>query len=92
METARVIAARADIALLATDDGGLKAAMETPCRSLLLHTDAGPGLGRVTVGVSISTSSGEPLTPGKLTTDARLDFWVDLAELYLSAGQDFELR
>lgn len=66
--------------------------MDTPCRSLLLHTDAGPGIGPVTLGVLISTPSDEPLTPGTSTADARFDFWVDLAELYLAPGQDFELR
>jgi hypothetical protein len=92
VETAWVIAARADLALLSADLGGLTAPIDTPCRSLLMHVDAGPGIGPVTLGVLISNPSGEALMPGAAVVDARLDLWVDLAELYLVPGQEFELR
>jgi hypothetical protein len=65
VETSDVIAALADFVLLETKDGGLKAAMGSPSRSLLLHTDAGQGIGPVVLGVLIATPSGEPLTPGR---------------------------
>lgn len=91
VETAGVIAALADFKLLDADDGGLVGAMETPCRSLLLHTDAGPGIGPVALGVLITTASGAPLVAGHSLRGARLDFWVDLAELYVREGQPFEL-
>jgi hypothetical protein len=55
-----VIAARADLVLLATRDGGLKSAIGTPCRSLILHTNAGRSIGAVTLGVLISTPFAEP--------------------------------
>jgi hypothetical protein len=55
-----VIAARADLVLLATRDGGLKSAIGAPCRSLILHTNAGRGIGAVTLGVLISTPFAEP--------------------------------
>jgi hypothetical protein len=89
--TGGVITARADFVLLDTEDGGLSAPMETPSRSLLLHCDAGPGIGPVALGVLISTPADAALGPGASVAGARLDFWVDLAELYLSPGQQFWL-
>jgi hypothetical protein len=86
-----VIAALADFVLLDNEDGGLSAPMETPSRSLLLHSDAGPGIGPVVLGVLISTPGDAPLVPGASVVGARLDFWVDLAELYLGPGQPFWL-
>lgn len=89
--TAYVMRVVADFILLTSEDGGLTAPMPTPCRSLLLRTDAGPGVGTVSVGVSISTASGEPLRPGASLASALFAFWDDIAEVYLSQGRQFEL-
>jgi hypothetical protein len=86
-----VIAAIADFVLLDTRDGGLNAPLGSPTRSLLLHCDPGPGIGPVALGVLISTPSDAPLVPGASVVGARLDFWVDLAELYLAPGHQFWL-
>ena len=86
-----MIAAFADLAFLSTEDGGLGSAIHTPCRSLLLRVDGGADIGHVMLGVLISTDNGEPVAPGTSITHAQLDFWVDLAELYLTLGQRFEL-
>jgi hypothetical protein len=77
--------------MLGSEDGGLRTAMNTPSRSLLLRTDAGPDVGTVVLGVLISTAAGDPLAPGARFVNARFDFWVDLAEIYLGPGQEFEL-
>jgi hypothetical protein len=89
--TGCVIAALADFELMAAEDGGLSSAMDTPCRSLLLRTDAGADDGQVLLGVVISPASDEPLRPGLTFVGARFVFWVDLAATWLAAGQAFEL-
>jgi hypothetical protein len=65
--------------------------MATPARSLLLHTDAGPGIGPVALGVLITTPTGDHLAAGQSVVGARLDFWQEMAELYLTPRQRFEL-
>jgi hypothetical protein len=90
-KTLSVIAASANFCLLASEDGGLHDRMATPSRSLILHTDAGEGIGLVALGVSISTEMDADLMPGSEVVGARLEFWVDLAEVYLAAGQRFVL-
>jgi hypothetical protein len=86
-----VITATADIMFLGTDDGGLRATMASPCRALLFHTDAGQEVGHVALGVQVSTAEHQDLSPGTTIADARLDIWVDVAEIYLHVGQRFEL-
>ena len=86
-----MIGAFADFALLSAEDGGLRTAMQTPCRSLLLRLDGGGEIGEVVLGVLISRDSGDSLTPGEAVTRARFDFWDDVAAVYVTPGQAFEL-
>ena len=86
-----MIGAFADLALLSTEDGGIRSSMLTPCRSLLLRVDGGSEFGPVMVGVQISTESGEPIAPGTSIIHAQLDFWADVAEVYIAPRQAFEL-
>ena len=86
-----MIGAFADLALLSTEDGGIRSSMHTPCRSLLLRVDGGSELGPVMIGVQISTESGEPIAPGASIVHAQFDFWADVAEVYIAPGQAFEL-
>ena len=66
--------------------------LESPSRSLLLDTDTGAGHDAVVIVVLISTPGGISLAPGDEINDVRLDFWVDLAEMYISGtGQEFHL-
>ena len=91
LERDRVIGVFADLALLSTEDDGLRSSIHTPCRSLLLRVDGGPELGHVMLGVQISTDSGEPIAPAASIIHAQFDFWVDAAEVHIAPGQAFEL-
>lgn len=67
--------------------------MPSPCRSLILRVeDDLDGEERVDLGVQVSTSSGEPLHPGAAEMVVELNFWADLADVYVVPGTSFTLR
>jgi hypothetical protein len=86
------VKARAQIALLASVDGGLRAPMRSPCRSLLLHVHEQHSDEHVDLGVQIRTLSGRALDAGSQALKVELEFWDDLADLYVIPGRTFTLR
>jgi hypothetical protein len=84
------VRAEAVLDLTTGADGGLTAPMPTPCRSLLLHIEQ-EGEDRIDLGVQIS-ASGDPLHPGDAGLAVELDFWDDLADVYVVPGVRFTLR
>jgi hypothetical protein len=82
------VRAEAVLDLTTGADGGLTGPLPTPCRSLLLHVE---GDDQIDLGVQISTS-GEPLQAGSVGLAVDLDFWDDLANVYVVPGVRFTLR
>jgi hypothetical protein len=67
--------------------------MPSPCKSLILRVEHDlEGEEQVDLGVQIWTSSGEPLQPGTAEMAAELNFWADLADVYVVPGMTFTLR
>jgi hypothetical protein len=67
--------------------------MPSPCQSLILRvgddTDHG---NQMSLGVRISTESDESLSPNTSQVAVDLDFWDDLADVYVVPGVPFTLR
>jgi hypothetical protein len=80
------------ITLTEGDEGGLRAPMPSPARSLLLRLDGGTGVGELDIGVQITTPDGAPLKPGTSELAVELVFWSDLADLHIAPRCEFELR
>lgn len=85
--------ARARIDLHRAADGGLAEPMSSPCRSLIFrvaHEVADED--EVSLGVQITTASGEPLSPGASDLGVDLHFWSDLADVFVVPSTRFTLR
>jgi hypothetical protein len=82
---------RAELVLAATDDGGLRAALPSGTRSLVLrfasleHSD-----GLLSLGAVITVSDGEALVPST-ACEVELQFWADEARIYATPGVPFDL-
>jgi hypothetical protein len=88
-----VVHARARIELNEAADGGLSGPMSSPCMSLLLRVEQDVAAeNEVTLGVRITTASGEPLLPGTPLASVELLFWSDLADVFVAPGTRFTLR
>lgn len=82
---------RAIVMLRSTDDGGLRAALPSGTRSLLLQFVAldDPD-GRVQLGAVVARQNRNGiLEPGNTYSDIELSFWADEARLYATANQEF---
>jgi hypothetical protein len=95
IEDARVIVvhARARIDLNEAADGGVSGPMPSPCKSLILRVE--PQVAdedEMNLGVQITTASGEPLRPGASGLTVDLDFWSDLADVFVRPSTLFTLR
>jgi hypothetical protein len=59
----------------------------------ILHAEQeADGDAPIDLGVRITTAGGEPLVPGASGMAAELEFWSDLAEVYVVPGAQFTLR
>jgi hypothetical protein len=65
--------------------GGLKAALASPTRSLLLKFDS------EFIGAQISTSGDVPLAPGVVQCRVSLAFWTEEANRLALPGRQFDL-
>lgn len=88
-----LVKANVKIEMLDGADGGLAEPMPWPCQSLLLRVehdiaDEEP----VDLGVRITTLSGEPISPGTSEVSVDLDFWSDLADVFVVPRARFTLR
>jgi hypothetical protein len=84
--------ARAHIWLVATAYGGLRGAMPSPCRSLLLRTEPVGDVEPVIIGVQIAVSSENVLRPGAEDPAALLSFWDEAgAAAAVTVGTEFSL-
>ncbi|GAB3778204.1 hypothetical protein [Nocardioides ungokensis] len=88
----RVVHARARIELAEVAGGGLLEPMPSPCRSLLLRVERDVAdEDEVSLGVQITTDSGEPLSPGQSALTVDLHFWSDLADVFVVPSTRFTL-
>ena len=59
----------------------------------ILHAEQeADGHAPIDLGVRITTAGGEPLVPGASGMAAELEFWSDLAEVYVVPAAQFTLR
>lgn len=73
--------------------GGLAEPMPSPCQSLILRVEHdNTGEEPIDLGVRITTSTGVPLSPGTSRVTVALDFWSDLADVFVVPGTRFTLR
>jgi hypothetical protein len=91
-EKVSVVHAQARIELDATTGGGLSKPMPSPCKSLILRIEHDAADDEVTLGVQITTESGEPLSPGASDVPVDLHFWSDLADVFVVPSTRFTLR
>jgi hypothetical protein len=87
-----LVKANARIDLLDGADGGLTEPMPSPCQSLLLRVELDADEEPVDLGVRITTLSGEPISPGTSGVAVDLDFWSDLADVFVVPSTRFTLR
>lgn len=72
---------------------GLSEPMPSPCKSLILRVERdNADEDEMSLGVQITTGFGEPLSPGTSEMTVDLDFWSDLAHVFVVPGTRFTLR
>lgn len=90
---AGLMRAHATIDMYESPAGGLVEPLPSPSQSLILRIH-GNNLDdeSVDLGVRITTLSGEPISPGTSGLAVALDFWSDLADVYVVPSTAFTLR
>jgi hypothetical protein len=84
--------ARARIDMAEAANGGLAEPIPSRCQSFLLRVQHdGVDQEPVDLGVRITTLSGDPLSPGTSDISVEMQFWSDLADVYVVPRARFTL-